>query len=37
MGAAIRRHLRELAKVEPGELVASRREKYYAMGAWEER
>ncbi|WP_419949973.1 acetyl-CoA carboxylase carboxyltransferase subunit alpha [Candidatus Palauibacter sp.] len=37
MGAAIRRHLRELAKIEPRELVASRREKYYAMGAWEER
>ncbi|MDE2662390.1 MAG: acetyl-CoA carboxylase carboxyltransferase subunit alpha [Gemmatimonadota bacterium] len=37
MGAAIRRHLRELAKREPAELVESRRDKYYAIGAWEER
>ncbi len=37
MGAAIRRHLRELAKLEPDALVESRRDKYYAIGAWEER
>ncbi len=37
MGAAIRRHLRELAKLEPDDLVESRRDKYYAIGAWEER
>ena len=37
MGAAVRRHLRELAKLEPLELVESRRDKYYAIGAWEER
>ena len=37
MGAAIRRHLRELAKLEPDDLVESGRDKYYAIGAWEER
>ena len=37
MGAAIRRHLRELAKVDPDALVESRHEKFDAMGAWEER
>ena len=37
MGAAIRRHLRELEKLEPVDLVESRRDKYYAIGAWEER
>lgn len=37
MGAAIRRHLRELAKLEPVDLVESRRDKYYDIGAWEER
>ena len=37
MGAAIRRHLRELAKLSPRELVETRRDKFYAIGAWEER
>lgn len=37
MGAAIRRHLRELAKLKPRELVETRRDKFYAIGAWEER
>ena len=37
VGEAIRRHLRELAGVDPEELVAARREKYYRMGAWEDR
>ena len=37
MGAAIRRHLRELAKLEPADLVESRRDTYYDIGAWEER
>ena len=37
MGAAIRRHLRELAKLSPPELVETRRDKFYAIGAWEER
>ena len=37
MGAAVQRHLRELAKLDPDTLVASRREKFYAIGAWEER
>ena len=36
MGAAIRRHLRELSKLDARELVETRREKYYAMGVWEE-
>ncbi len=37
VGEAIRRHLAELVTIDPEELVARRREKYYAMGAWEER
>ena len=33
---AILRHLSELEGMDPEALVASRREKYYAMGAWED-
>jgi len=36
VGEAIRRHLKELSKLDPEELVARRREKYYEMGAWTE-
>ncbi|MDT8435892.1 MAG: acetyl-CoA carboxylase carboxyltransferase subunit alpha [Gemmatimonadota bacterium] len=37
VGAALARHLDELEGIEPDELVRRRREKYYAMGRWEER
>ena len=37
LGEAIRRHLAEIAAEDPERLVERRREKYYAMGAWEER
>lgn len=33
---AILRHLTELEKLDPAQLVEGRRAKYYAMGAWEE-
>jgi len=36
VGEAIRRHLKELSKLDPDDLVARRREKYYEMGAWTE-
>jgi len=36
VGEAIRRHLKELSKLDPDDLVAQRREKYYEMGAWTE-
>lgn len=36
VGRSIERHVRELMKIDPEALVASRREKYYSMGAWEE-
>jgi acetyl-CoA carboxylase carboxyl transferase subunit alpha len=36
LGEALGRHLEEIADVEPRELVARRREKYYAMGRWDE-
>lgn len=36
VGEALRRHLDELVKLDPEKLVERRREKYYAMGAWEE-
>ncbi|MFQ5678982.1 MAG: acetyl-CoA carboxylase carboxyltransferase subunit alpha [Gemmatimonadota bacterium] len=36
LGAAIRRHLEELVALDPEELVRRRREKYYAMGEWQE-
>ena len=34
--AAILKHLAELEKLDSGQLVETRRAKYYAMGAWEE-
>ncbi len=37
VGKSLRRHLGELAAIDPEELVEKRREKYYHMGAWEER
>lgn len=37
VGMSLRRHLGELAAIDPEELVERRREKYYRMGAWEER
>jgi acetyl-CoA carboxylase carboxyl transferase subunit alpha len=37
VGEAIVRHLDELASIPPEDLVRLRREKYYAMGRWEER
>ncbi len=37
VGMSLRRHLDELAAIDPEELVERRREKYYRMGAWEER
>ncbi len=37
LGEAITRHLRELVERDPDDLVQERREKYYAMGRWEER
>ena len=37
LGEAITRHLNELVGRDPEQLVEERREKYYAMGAWEER
>ncbi len=37
LGEALETHLDELAGVDPDELVERRREKYYAMGEWEER
>ena len=36
VGEALGRHLEDLTKIDPEELVAQRREKYYRMGAWEE-
>ncbi len=36
LGEALERHLDELTDVDPDELVERRREKYYAMGEWEE-
>ncbi len=36
VGMSLRRHLSELAAIDPEELVERRREKYYRMGAWEE-
>jgi len=36
VGEAIGRHLDELLKLSGDELIARRREKYYAMGRWEE-
>ncbi|HKK08319.1 MAG TPA: acetyl-CoA carboxylase carboxyltransferase subunit alpha, partial [Gemmatimonadota bacterium] len=36
VGEVLERHLDELAGLDPEELVRLRREKYYAMGAWEE-
>lgn len=36
VGAAIAKHLKELAKLKPEKLIKTRREKYYEMGAWEE-
>lgn len=36
LGEALGRHLEELSGIDPGDLVALRREKYYAMGRWEE-
>ncbi len=36
VGAALVRHLEELMRLDPEELVTRRREKYYRMGAWEE-
>jgi acetyl-CoA carboxylase carboxyl transferase subunit alpha len=36
VGAALRRHLDELVRLDTEELVRLRREKYYGMGAWEE-
>ncbi len=37
LGEALVRHLDELDGRDPEELVRDRREKYYAMGRWEER
>jgi acetyl-CoA carboxylase carboxyl transferase subunit alpha len=36
LGEALARHLDELCEVDTDELVERRREKYYAMGEWEE-
>ncbi|MFW6192442.1 MAG: acetyl-CoA carboxylase carboxyltransferase subunit alpha [Gemmatimonadota bacterium] len=36
VGEALTRHLDELAGIDADELVERRREKYYAMGEWEE-
>jgi len=36
LGEALGRHLDELAGVESAELIRQRREKFYAMGRWEE-
>ncbi len=36
VGASLERHLDELAELSSDELVQRRREKYYAMGRWEE-
>ncbi|MFQ5746936.1 MAG: acetyl-CoA carboxylase carboxyltransferase subunit alpha [Gemmatimonadota bacterium] len=36
VGGAVRRHLDELCRLDPDELVAKRREKYYGIGRWEE-
>ncbi len=36
VGEALRRHLNELSKLDPDELVVRRRAKYYDMGAWTE-
>jgi acetyl-CoA carboxylase alpha subunit len=33
---ALARHLDELVDMDPEPLVETRREKFYAMGAWEE-
>ena len=33
---AIVRNLNEIQGLDPEQLVAARREKYYAMGAWED-
>ena len=36
VGDAIKRNLRELAKLKPKKLLETRRDKYYSMGTWEE-
>jgi acetyl-CoA carboxylase carboxyl transferase subunit alpha len=36
VGEVLKRHLNELDELDPETLVRRRREKYYAMGAWEE-
>ncbi|MFQ5690757.1 MAG: carboxyl transferase domain-containing protein, partial [Gemmatimonadota bacterium] len=36
VGEALRRHLEELVKLKPDELVRKRREKYYGIGEWRE-
>ncbi len=36
VGEALERHLDELTAIDPDDLTEQRREKYYAMGAWEE-
>jgi acetyl-CoA carboxylase carboxyl transferase subunit alpha len=36
VGDAIKRNLRELAKLKPDKLLEARRDKYYGMGVWEE-
>jgi acetyl-CoA carboxylase carboxyl transferase subunit alpha len=36
LGEALGRHLEDLADIAPDELIARRRDKYYAMGRWEE-
>jgi acetyl-CoA carboxylase carboxyl transferase subunit alpha len=36
VGEAIGRHLNDLEKLSGDDLIAQRREKYYAMGRWEE-
>ncbi len=36
LGQALRRHVGELVALDPEELVARRREKYYGMGQWRE-
>ncbi|MFQ5890234.1 MAG: acetyl-CoA carboxylase carboxyltransferase subunit alpha [Gemmatimonadota bacterium] len=36
LGEALKRHLDELEGIEPEELLAGRRRKYYGIGKWEE-
>jgi acetyl-CoA carboxylase carboxyl transferase subunit alpha len=36
VGEVLARHLEELVRLDPEELVTRRREKYYRMGVWEE-